>query len=486
MKKIILLLGLMSVMLGASAQNISVKTSGESSVLGLKKTVPGYTHCYYADNGSVYVRYATGKPLNVDKVYFGRFNGIMDLEASQTFDNSKSTPMLIFVNDNDVAMILYRHSKNQLMATLQHYNKQTLEPVGEEQLLRSLDLDEKHLAHMEASNSANQQYAATLCLEQLPDSAVKADVVLYNRHLEEQWHMESNFIGNDNASWNLMTGQLTGAFSDFFVTDKGQVLVASTVTNTDNMSVISLIYMDGKEQSHHTVRTYNIGIRSAKVLKYDGDLVYITGNQEKVYARNVYQQTHYTTGLYMLVYNMKTKKVQSIKKYSLTEDDCRVLRNQSAKASMAPEAYNTVFTGAVCDEDGFTVTYASKGILVMRANKEGEIEWVKTLRNDNEASWDQSNMIQVFTHQYGDKVLVAANRDEGNVDRDSSKVASVFKPGKSNAVLTFYLIDRQGNIEETNAPLPSKSAMIGRPLSVGKDKFVFVGASNKAAYLGEF
>jgi len=486
MKKTVLLMGLLAVMFGAAAQSISVKTQGESNVLGLKKSVLGYTHCYGMDGNSVYVRYATGKAMKVDKVYFGRFNKIMDMEAVREFDNSKATPLVIFVNEKDVAMIQHHHSKDQLMVTSQHYEKQSLEPVGEQQVLRSLDLDEKHLAQMDASSSENQQYAATLCLEQLPDSAVKADVVLYNRHLEEQWHMESNFIGNDNASWNLLTGQLTGAFSDFYVSNNGEVLITSTVTNNDNTTVLSLIYMNGKENNHFAVRTHTVGIRSAKVLKCEGDLVYITGNQEKVYARNVYQPSKYTTDLYMLIYNMKTKKIQSLKYYTLTEDDCRVLRNQSSKTSMAREAYNTGFTGAACDEDGFTMTYVSKGILVMRANMKGEIEWVKTLRNDNEASWDESNMIQVLTHSYGDKVMLVVNRNEDNVNRDSAKPAAIFKPGKSNAVLTFYLIDRQGNIEETNAILPPKSGMLGRPLEVSKDKFVFIGASNKAGYLGEF
>lgn len=486
MRKTVLLMGLLAMMLSATAQNVSVKTQGESPVLGLKKTVMGYTHLYGMDDKSLFVRYATGKPMKVDKVCLGRFNKLMDMEAMCEFDNDKATPMVVFVNDNDVAMILHRHSKDQLMVTSQHFAKQSLEPMGEPVLLRSIDLDNKHLAQMDASNSENQQYAATLCLEQLPDSAVKADVVLYDSHLEEQWHMESNFIGNDNASWNLMTGQLTGAYSDFFVSNNGEVLITSTVTNSDNSTVISLIQMNGKEQNHYTVRTYALGIRSAKVLKCEGDLVYITGNQEKVYARNVYQHSKYTTGLYMLVYNMKTKKTQSVKFYPLNEDDCRVLRNQSGKASMALEAYNTSFTGAACDEEGFTMTFVSKGIVVMRANKQGEIEWVRRMRNDNDATWDQSNMIQVFTHSYGDKVLVAVNRDNGNVDRDTTKVAEVFKPGKSDAVLTCYLIDRLGNVSETNAALPPKSGMLGRPVEVSKDKYVFVGASNKSGYWGEF
>ena len=111
MRKTVLLMGLLAMMLSATAQNVSVKTQGESPVLGLKKTVMGYTHFYGMDDKSLYVRYATGKPMKVDKVCLGRFNKLMDMEAMCEFDNDKATPMVVFVNDNDVAMILHRHSR---------------------------------------------------------------------------------------------------------------------------------------------------------------------------------------------------------------------------------------------------------------------------------------------------------------------------------------------------------------------------------------
>ena len=80
MRKTVLLMGLLAMMLSATAQNVSVKTQGESPVLGLKKTVMGYTHFYGMDDKSLYVRYATGKPMKVDKVCLGRFNKLMDMD----------------------------------------------------------------------------------------------------------------------------------------------------------------------------------------------------------------------------------------------------------------------------------------------------------------------------------------------------------------------------------------------------------------------
>ena len=122
------------------------------------------------------------------------------------------------------------------------------------------------------------------------------------------------------------------------------------------------------------------------------------------------------------------------------------------------------------------------GMMVIRVNENGKIQWIQPLRISAQSSWGGRSLINYRWRSISNGIMLAVPQNIKNVDLPDNTPIKDFKVLKDKAVLSIITIDRNGKTKRNNFDI-GKQTIEGAPHGTDNNHFtLFIVGSGKGQF----
>ena len=211
------MLATLAMPLVAGAQNVEFHTEAVGKMLN-KSNEPRFIG--QAENSVVTVDYLKRKAVLARYDMAQTELARVELGTEKEIENYGG-----FINGNNVDLLNVTYPKGGMRVYRDRRDLKTLQPKGEQLTLTEYkgNSDDKYVFTLDVSPDQNLLAGVSVAVRKGLDSDVK--VALYNRELEEYWHMNAHSSG----------------FNQVMVNDSGEVVLALITTNTKKYNTFTIV-----------------------------------------------------------------------------------------------------------------------------------------------------------------------------------------------------------------------------------------------------
>ena len=471
MKRLAMLVVAMALPLMACAQSIEFQSEPFGKMIA-KANEPRFIG--YADNSVVMVDYHNRKAIVT------RYDMSQNVLASAELGTKKEIDSYGgFINGRHVDLLNVRNTEGGMRVYRDRRDLQTLEPEGEQLTLAEYKghSDDKYIFTLGTSPDQSLLAGVTVAARKGYDPEVK--VALYNRELEEYWHMPVRSAG----------------FNQVLVNDSGEVVLALCTTNTKKYNTFTIV--DGESEKQVSFKLKDDGWpMECTLLRY--------GNGKLILAVAVREENHTIMPIGSNVdrvdfycYNVKNDEL-TISRHNFTDQECNRMAN--VKEDKSPKHHWVQFGNIVqgiADGDGaylmldqtwtvtkndFPVEQHRMGMMVLRVDSDGRVQWVRAIRMGAISSWGGRDMIAYRWRSTPNGIVLAAAQHIKNIDLADNQNIRHLKAMKDKAMLSVITLDRTGRTNRQNFEI-GKQSVIGAPHTIDNNSFmIFLMGGGKGQF----
>lgn len=470
-KGLVIMLAALAMPLVAGAQNVEFQTEAVGKMLN-KSNEPRFIG--QTENSVVTVDYLKRKAVLARYDMAQTELARVELGTEKEIENYGG-----FINGNNVDLLNVTYPKGGMRVYRDRRDLKTLQPKGEQLTLTEYkgNSDDKYVFTLDVSPDQNLLAGVSVAVRKGLDSDVK--VALYNRELEEYWHMNAHSSG----------------FNQVMVNDSGEVVLALITTNTKKYNTFTIVDGDKEEQVSFKLKDDGWPMEATLIRYGGGKLIVAVAVREENHTIMPIGSNIDRIDFYC--YDVKRQSL-SIEKHNFTDQECNRMANKKDDKSMK---HHWVQFGnlvqSISDETGaylmFDQTWSvtkndipieqhHMGMMVLRVNADGKVQWVRTLRVAAQSSWGGRSLINYRWRRTANGIMLAAPQNAKNVDLTDDMAIRDFKVLKDNAVLSVFTIDPRGTVKRHNFDI-GKQTIEGAPHGSDNDHFtLFIVGSGKSQF----
>lgn len=462
MKRLALTVAALALPLLAFAQNIEFQTEALGKMIA-KTNEPRFIG--YADNSVVMVDYQSRKAIVTRYDMSQNVLASAELGSKKEIDNYGG-----FINGDHVDLLNVRNSNGGMHVYRDRRSLRTLEPEGTPLTLAEYkgNSDDKYIFTLGTSPDQNLLAGVTVVARKSFDPEVK--VALYNRELEEYWHMPVR----------------TSGFNQVLVNDSGEVVLALCTTSTKKYNTFTIV--DGENEKQVSFKLKDDGRpMECTLLRY--------GNGKLILAVAVREENHTIMPIGSNIdrmdfycYNVKNDEI-TISSHNFTDQECNRMANIKEQKSQKHHwvQFGNIVQG-IADDNGaylmfdqtWTVTKNDipveqhrLGMMVLRVDSEGRVQWVRAIRMGAISSWGGRGMIAYRWRRTPNGIVLAAAQHIKNFDLTDDQNIRPVKAMKDKSMLNVITIDRTGRTKRQNFEIGKQSVM-GAPHTIDDNSFMLL------------
>ena len=472
MRRAALIAAAMLIAFAASAQAVSFKTEANGKMLA-HANEPQFIGTF---DGSAVLLDRTGK-----KILLGRYDMAQNELASIELTREKETSCYGgFVNGNNIDLLMVRDGDEGMRVWRERLNATTLQGAAEPLTLTDMRGEKKDKFFFQIGTSPNQELLAGVSVAARKGLEPEMRVSLYSRELEAYWHMPIEVV----------------PFNQILVTDSGEVVLAYCSADRKRPSTFTVI--DGEHEKHFSFKV-NEGIWAleSSVVRY--------GNGKLVMAVTVCDEHKVVMPLGSNI-NRVEFYCYDIQRDELTVNTYDFTADESARMANRKDGNGThnnwvqfgTLNQSIADDEGaylmldqtwrvtkndIPVEQHHQGMMVIRIDASGHVQWTRTMRLTAQSSWGGRDMVAYRWRSTADGVMLAAPQNAKNAPLPDDKPVKNFKILKDKAVMSVFTLDRKGNLSRENFDI-GKQTMIGAARAVDSRHFMLllVGSGNKSQF----
>ena len=460
MKRLALTVAVMALPLLACAQNIDFQAEPLGKMIA-KTNEPRFIG--YAENSAVMVDYQSRKAIVTRYDMEQNVLATAELGAKKEIDSYGG-----FINGSHVDLLNVKRTDNGMRVYRDRRNLRTLEPEGEQLTLAEYkgNSDDKYIFTL--GTSPDQKLLAGVAVAARKGYDPEVKVALYNRELEEYWHMAVR----------------TGGFNQVLVNDSGEVVLALCNASTKKYNTFTIV--DGENEKQVSFKLKDDGWpMECSLIRY--------GNGKLIMAVAVREENHTIMPIGTNVdrvdfycYNVKNDEL-TISRHNITDQECNRMAN--VKEDKSPKHHWVQFANIVqgiADNTGaylmldqtwtvtkndFPVEQHRQGMMVLRVDADGRVQWVRAIRMGAMSSWGGRDMIAYRWRSTPTGIVLAAAQHIKNVDLADRENIRPLKAMKDKATLSVITLDPTGRVKRQNFDI-GKQSVIGAPHTIDDNNFM--------------
>lgn len=473
MKRLALLLAAMVMPLVATAQTIEFKAEAYGKMLA-KANEPRFIGC--KDGSVVMVDYKSRKAV------LARYDMAQNEQASVELGSAKEIESYGgFVNGDNVDLLNVHRTSTSMRIYRDRRDVLTLQPRGEQLTLAEYKGSSDDQYVFSLGVSPNQQLLAGVSVMAKKGFDAEVRVALYNRELEEYWHMDVQCPG----------------FNQVLVSDSGEVVLA--YCTTDDKKYCTFTIVDGESTNQVSFKLLNDdGITmEAALIRY--------GNGKLLVGTTVREENHVVMPIGTNIDRVDffscdvSNNVVTHTKHAITDLECNRMAND--KDTKTPKHHWVQFGNllqGIADDQGayfmmdqtwtvsqnnIPVEYHHRGMLVIRVDADGHVQWTRPLRLEAESSYRGRNCIAYRWRTTPDGIMLAAAQNVKNIDLPDEKPIKALNVTKNKAVLSVITLDRTGRLNRQNFDI-GKQTVFGaaHTIDLGSYMLFLVGGNGKGQF----
>lgn len=470
-KSLVVMLAALTLPLIAGAQNIEFQTETFGKMLNKTNEA---RFIGQADNSVVLVDYQKRKAIVARYDMAQNELARVEMGAEKDIENYGG-----FINGNNVDLLNVTRFKGGMRVYRDRRDLNTLQPNGEPLTLTEYNgnSDDKYVFTLGVSPNQNLLAGVSVMARKGLDGDVK--VALYNRELEEYWHTIAH----------------TNAFNQVIVNDSGEVVLAYCTVNTKKYNTFTIV--DGEKEEQASFKLKDDGWpMEATLIRY--------GNGKLIMAVAVREENHTVMPLGSNIdridfycYDVK-KQSLTVEKHNFTDLECNRMANKKDDKSNKHHwvQFGNIVQSLADDEGAYLmfdqtwrvtkndipVEQHHLGMMVIRVNENGKIQWIQPLRISAQSSWGGRSLINYRWRSTTNGIVLAVPQNIKNADLPDNTPIKEFRVLKDKAVLSVITIDRKGKVKRNNFDI-GKQTIEGAPHGTDSEHFtLFIVGSGKSQF----
>lgn len=375
-----------------------------------------------------------------------------------------------FLNDNNVDLLMMTENDNG-MRVWRERRDMSLKEKGEQLVLADFKGQKGDEFFFAMGTSNDQQLLAGVFVASRKTQEPEMWVGLYSRELNEYWKMKIT----------------PTPCSQVYVTDSGEVVLSYV----NEKGLCSFTVVDGENENHYGFRLLDEGrVNETRMIRYgDGKILLASALQEE--KRTIMPAKEGGPNIDRIdiyCYNIESGKTNVVK-HTFTDQETARLCNEKDKSGMkhhwvpfgniqqsiadATGAYVMVDQMWTIYTDGFPSDFNRVGMMVMRVNADGQVQWSRVWRMENNCHPNLKGIMSYRWQPYSEGIMLAVATHVKNADTPEEKSVKPFKPTKHDALLSVIRLkaDGSGNRENFNI---DDQGIIGSAHPMGSDKYLLL------------
>ena len=359
-----------------------------------------------------------------------------------------------FVNGEYIDLLRTDFGEGSMRVYRDRRRLATLEPVGE-----PLTLGEYHGVGSDGlgvsiSASADQRLLAVLYVAQRESQGTEVHVGLYSRELEEYWKMESR----------------ARTASQMYVSDSGDVVLAHLGDRKATLSVL-----DGEHEASYSFATER-NYKEYMVARFDGRRLLLAGTYSTNPPSSKWVTGTNVNSVDMLCCDLEDNELRTVP-FTIGDQDFNRVCNEKDNAKVRSNnlTYGSMVQ-CVADGEGCYVmidnmwrtltdgrpTDAHRvGMLVVRTDGEGRVQWTRAYRTSQSVKWTWRSLLGYRWVRTPKGILWAyADSPDNTSLRDPSRPCDGILLGRETAVLKAVTLNADGDGSAFTLPI-GKQGLVG-------------------------
>ena len=361
-----------------------------------------------------------------------------------------------FINGSNVDLLNVRHTDGSFRV---YRDRRPLSAIqqGEQTTLVEYNGNKDDKYFFSLGTSPDQTLLAGVSVSARKGLDADVRVALYNRELEEYWHKSVQSSG----------------FNQVLVNDSGEVVLGFCTVNTKHACRFTVT--DGENEENFSFRLDGEDGTpwEATMLRYgDGKLLLAVAVREENHAimpigTNIDRMDFYC-------YDVRRGDL-TVTKYNFTDLDANRMAN--SKDDKSPRHHWVQFceiSQGIADATGAYVMLQQTwrvtkndvpteqhhmGMMVLRVDKEGRVQWSRPFRLTSQSSWGGRDMNNYRWRTTPNGIMLALAQNAKNVNLPDEKPIKYFKILKDKAVLSVFTLDPAGNLKRSNFDIGKQVAL---------------------------
>lgn len=472
MRRMILTAAAVIMAIGAGAQNVEATFGAEGKMLGHSNEpqLIGYT------DGSVVMTDVQSR-----KLVLASYDIDQNEKARVELGSSKEVECYGgFVNGDNVDLLLVNNGDGMMRVWRERRSLSTLQPVGDPSTLVDLKGEKKDKFYFTLGTSPSQELLAGVSVAARKGLDPEMRVSLYSRQLEAYWHMPISAV----------------AFNQILVNDSGEVVLGHCTL--DQRKACTFTVLDGENEKHFGFRLDSeIWPTEVSMVRYDNNkliLAVAVCEGHKVImplGSNINRIDFYC-------YDVEKDKLSITSHHISDLDASRLCGRKEGKAPNNNWVQFGNIVQSIADGQGaylmldqtWTVTRNDipveqnrVGMMVIRINADGKVQWTKSIRMGSRSSWGGRGMIAYRWRSTADGIALALAQHAKNASLTPDQPVKTFRIFKDKAILNVYTLNPKGELNRTDYNI-GKQAIVGAARTVDSHNLMLflIASANKGQF----
>ena len=449
-KAILPLLAALLFATGGQAQTITFDQMPQAKGV-IKNSIPHFIGC---DGENLLLIQRSGRLKN--RLELVKYNlSLQEQSRTEVYGGEDYNCYGGYINDGHIDLLYATYVGEGMRVFRDRRSLATLAPEGEPLMLADYSGEKGDHFHFGNAVSPNGKLLAGVFVADRTAQGTEVKVGLYNHQLEAYW---TQTCPRSN-------------FNNVFVSDEGDVILYAF----GDKGECTFTILDGEE------------IRNIEFRLPEGDMVLQRlllryGDGNILLATAVRHESHVLMpvganidGIDIYCYNIASKKL-TVQHHPFTMQEVNRLCNEKEDRD---QRHLWVQFGHICqriaDADGaylmvdqsWTTTYDNvptgqqrMGMLVMRVDRNGKIQWTTAKRLTSNTKWNERDYIEYKWLSTPSGIMLAWADNLSNVTIPSTKPVKIFSPFKHKATLNVWTLTPDGKEDQSFIEL-SRQALAG-------------------------
>lgn len=446
----------------ASAQNVDFRLEPKGKMLG-HSNEPRLVGC--VDN-DVLLLDRSGK-----KTILGRYNMAQNELATTVLATTKETECYGgYVNGNNADLLMVTDNDEGMRIWRERLNASTLQTAAEPATIIDMRGEKKDKFYFSVASSPDQELLAGVSVADRKGLDPEMKVSLFNRQLETYWHMP---VG-------------TVPFNQLLVNDSGEVVLG--YCTIDSKRACTFTVVDGEREEHFSFKVSGEEwpLEATMVSYNHGTLVMavtVCVNHKVVMpiGSNVNRVDFYS-------YDVRRSKL-TVYSHDITDaESARMANAKEGKGTRNNWVQFGTITQTIADSEGaylmmdqtwrvtrndIPVEQHRMGMMVIRVDALGRVQWTRTLRMVSQSSWGGRDMVDYRWRATANGIMLAATQNAKNVALPDDKPVKNTKVLKTKAVISVFTLDARGDLQRSDFEV-GKAALLGSARMVDSRHFLLM------------
>lgn len=357
-----------------------------------------------------------------------------------------------YINGQYVDLLNVTYQNEGMRVYRDRRDLKTLQPAGEQKDLVNYSGEKGDKFGFGMAVSPNQKLLAGVFVANRAVQGTDVYVGLYDHELEEYWKVSTKRLFFDNIT----------------VTDDGEVILYTM--NSKGYCKFTILDGEKSEEVEFNIPTDDMILDHAFVRYGDGNIIVSTAVRQENHTVMPIGSNIDRVDIYC--YNIQRKKL-NVERHPMT--DMETLRLSNDKETKKPKHHWVQFgqiAQTMSDKDGGYVMIDQTwhvtvdgtpteqhrmGMMVIRVNKDGKIQWTKTHRMNSKSIWKDRHLVGYRWLNAPDGIMLAWVDHAKNVTIPDDKPVNEFWALRRKGALTVWTLTPDGRSEQSYILVGSQS-----------------------------